>query len=206
MSDDLYSSLTRRVEEAFERYDSYFPILHYAVYVPLQGLLDAAAGSISCKSGCSFCCSRLVVTSRVEGLALADYIFGYSSLDPDRVSAAVSTHAGALRSFMDGLTEEKDRNEIWFTKNIPCPFLENALCTVYEARPLSCRTYHSLDDPGKCKEPLRTVGQEKMLTDAEALFQMVLYRVAAKVDERLAMTGLFSLIMDEIIKSDMLKK
>ncbi len=206
MAEDLYTTLNRRLDEAFERNDSYYPILRHAVYAPLQGILDAAAPSVSCKSGCDRCCSRLVVTTRIEGLALADYLYGYSHRDIEKTEKDISLHAEKLRNFMESLSADSPKNETWFSYNIPCPFLEDSICSVYDARPLSCRTYHSLDDPVKCAEPLRKVGQEKMLIDAEALFQMFVYRAASRVDERLAMTGLFSIIMDDIIKSDMLKK
>jgi Fe-S-cluster containining protein len=35
--------------------------------------------------------------------------------------------------------------------NIPCPLLRNSRCSVYSARPLACRLYHSLD-VSSCKK------------------------------------------------------
>ena len=39
----------------------------------------------------------------------------------------------------------------YFNKNWDCPFLINDSCTIYNVRPFSCRTMHTLDDPKYCE-------------------------------------------------------
>lgn len=43
---------------------------------------------------------------------------------------------------------------------LPCPFLENDRCMVYEARPLVCRTYVVESNPQECAtNPFRNVSE-----------------------------------------------
>jgi len=39
----------------------------------------------------------------------------------------------------------------YFNKNWDCPFLINDSCSIYNTRPFSCRTMHTLDDPKYCE-------------------------------------------------------
>ena len=42
----------------------------------------------------------------------------------------------------------------------PCPFLStNGTCSIYQQRPLFCRTYHSLSDPKLCATPSAVIYQ-----------------------------------------------
>jgi Fe-S-cluster containining protein len=206
MAENLFEMLTGRIDEAFEKYDSFFPIVSHAAYLPLEGILADTAKDISCSRGCSYCCSRIVVCSRIEGLALSDYLYGYSGLDAERLSAAVAEHAVSIADFIDRRSAENDHTAIWFNKNNPCPFLDNNICSVYPARPLSCRTYHSTDDPQGCRQAVRSVGQVQLLLDAEALYQFVLFKIAQRVDSSLAVNGVLTIIIRDILESGAIKK
>jgi len=206
MPGDLFSMLEKRIEEAFEKYDSYFPLLHYALYAPLQGILNDAQGSISCFKGCSHCCSRIVVASRAEALALIDYIYPFTDFDRDVINRRIAEHAALLREFLDERSAGGDENAVWFEKNIPCPFLGNDICTVYEGRPLSCRIYHSLEDPEHCKRPVRNVAELPLLTDAEKLFRILVQKIAGKVDPSIEVNGVLTIMMDEFISGGAFKK
>lgn len=206
MTGDLFSMFEKRIDEAFELYDSYFPLLHYALYAPLQGILAEAGGKISCFKGCSRCCSRIVVASRVEALALIDYIYAFTDFDRDETNRRVGEHAALLRGFLDDRSGGDDENAVWFEKNIPCPFLRDEICSVYEGRPLSCRLYHSLDDPERCARPVRDVAELPLLTDAEKLFRILVQKVAGRIDASLEVNGVLTIMMDEFIASGAFKK
>lgn len=206
MTGDLHTLLMSRIDEAFERFDSYYPILAHTVYAPLEGLLREAAPRVRCGKGCDFCCSRIVVASRIEALGLIDYMLGYASRSVDDLRALVSPHAAALKQFLNERAEADDRDATWFSRGTPCPFLVDGACSVYEARPLSCRAYHSTDEPEKCREAVRTVGQVQMLKDAEALFQVIVSRVAGRVDPVLATDGLLTIMLDDALQEDNFKK
>jgi Fe-S-cluster containining protein len=56
------------------------------------------------------------------------------------------------------------------TIGMPCPFLVDDSCSVYEHRPLFCRLRHSLsEDPDECAVDSRTGGQVPTYA-AEAMF------------------------------------
>ncbi len=206
MSDDLYTLLMNRIDEAFARHDSYYPILAHTIYAPLEGLLREAGPKTTCGKGCDACCSRIVVCSRIEALGMLDYLLGFTERTIEDLRKLIGPHASQLRNFLNEREESGDRDAIWFAQNVPCPFLAGGACSVYEARPLSCRTYHSTDEPFKCREAVRTVGQVQMLTDAEALFQVIVSRVAGRVDPVLAAQGLLTLMLDDALAEDNFKR
>lgn len=201
MEDNIYITLVKRIDEGFERFESYYPLLKHVIYVPLEGILKSTNNQIACKKGCSHCCSRIVVTTRVEVLALIDYILAFTDFDTHAIKEKVGIHSRMLADFLNARSQGKDENAIWFGRDIPCPFLTDGVCSVYEARPLSCRIYHSTDQAEKCKANVRDVGQLRMLEDAEALFKMVTFMIAEKVGKSLGVSGVLTIIMNDLFES-----
>jgi Fe-S-cluster containining protein len=66
----------------------------------------------------------------------------FTSEGKARVYAEVRANSAAL-----GKLGEGER----VTRNVKCPFLNEGLCTVYEARPQSCRNYHATSADG-CRQ------------------------------------------------------
>lgn len=90
---------------------------------------------IECEKGCHYCCHLRVSTDGATILALAEHI---------RLTRNPKEGA-ALIAKLDAFDEESkkiDPANIAFTPRL-CPLNEDGLCTVYEARPLSCRAWHS---------------------------------------------------------------
>lgn len=96
---------------------------------PIESLQENASGffnkvidkypeQMKCKAGCSKCCYTDISIFRVESARISDW---FSSLDVD--------------------AQEKLKT-LWQTKNEPgaCTFLYNDQCSIYEARPVICRT------------------------------------------------------------------
>jgi Fe-S-cluster containining protein len=112
-----------------------------------------AGHSISCQKGCAACCRMLVPLSAPEAFALREHV---KQLPMDRQSSLLnrlndtkdrmkqaglwdrmSDVAEATKQVRD---EELDPiNQSYYALRIPCPFLENELCSIYEARPAACR-------------------------------------------------------------------
>src|SRR5215813_3948553 len=120
----------------------------------LEELRSREAGhSISCRMGCAACCRMLVPLSAPEAFALREYV---EQLPEDRRTHLLNRlsdrkdslkRAGlwdrlndvaeASRSVSD---EELDPiNRSYYALRIPCPYLENEMCSIYEARPSACR-------------------------------------------------------------------
>jgi len=113
----------------------------------------AAGQTISCRMGCAACCRMLVPLSAPEAFALREYVeqlptdrrthlLNRLSDTKDRVKRAglwdrLNDVAGASRPVPD---EELDPiNRSYYALRIPCPYLENEMCSIYEARPAACR-------------------------------------------------------------------
>jgi len=120
----------------------------------LEELRSRAAGhSISCRMGCAACCRMLVPLSPPEAFALRDYV---EQLPEDRQAAlrqkiAESKATLASHGLLDRLQDVADAttpipdeqldpiNRAYYALRHPCPFLDNEICSIYEARPAACR-------------------------------------------------------------------
>ncbi|MFI4986871.1 MAG: YkgJ family cysteine cluster protein [Alphaproteobacteria bacterium] len=91
------------------------------------------ARPIACRAGCSHCCHLSVQAAPAEVLRLAQHI-------RDRFSSA--ERASLLERLRQAAAMTKDAR---LAAASPCPLLKDARCTVYEARPLSCRGLESMD-------------------------------------------------------------
>ncbi len=109
--------------------------------------------TVSCRIGCAACCRMLVPLSAPEAFALRDYV---GELPEDRRIPLLNRISGTKdRLSREGLwgqlndiakaskpvlDEELDPiNRSYYELRIPCPYLENELCSIYEARPSACR-------------------------------------------------------------------
>jgi Fe-S-cluster containining protein len=112
-----------------------------------------AGRSISCRMGCAACCRMLVPLSPPEAFSLADYI---EQLPSDRrevlerklqvTKAALASHGllDRLQTVADAEHPIPDDqlepiNRAYYALRHACPFLENEMCSIYEARPAACR-------------------------------------------------------------------
>jgi Fe-S-cluster containining protein len=108
----------------------------------LESAFDAIAETApgrarwECSAGCSFCCHMPVHVSAIEAVILAEHV--RRSFDDDareRVIERLSATAAAIAQMNEN--EFKD-------SRTPCSLLaDDGRCTVYEARPLACRGFHS---------------------------------------------------------------
>jgi Fe-S-cluster containining protein len=108
---------------------------------------------ISCRMGCAACCRMLVPVSAPEALALKDLIECLPAERRQALSQRIDHVQERLEE--EGLLEElqviaeTDRqlsdeemepvNRAYYNLRIPCPFLENEVCSIYEYRPAACR-------------------------------------------------------------------
>jgi len=112
-----------------------------------------AGQTISCRKGCAACCRMLVPVSAPEAFALREYV---EQLPMDRRTPLLNrlsdTKERVTREGLwDRLTdvaeasrpvpdEELDPiNQSYYALRIPCPYLEDEMCSIYEARPAACR-------------------------------------------------------------------
>jgi hypothetical protein len=112
-----------------------------------EGLLASSADQPpACRAGCAHCCYQAVGITTPEALAIYDH------LRATRSPSAFEAIARRIRAADDdtrGMTSAER-----LSPNLPCPFLEEERCSIYEARPLSCRGANSLD-AAACERALR---------------------------------------------------
>jgi len=123
---------------------------------------------ISCRAGCGECCSQLVPIAPAEAVRLADVVEAMPegrgnavrkrfdhAVRRLRAAGLVDRNAApcqaALRaSPRAGKSLWEDASRRYFDARIPCPFLEEASCSVYPERPMVCREYNVSTPPSLC--------------------------------------------------------
>lgn len=93
--------------------------------------------NLACRAGCAYCCHTRVEVLPHEALFMACYI---RTMRTDAEQQQLLTLLQTRAAQTAGLSREAH-----FRARIPCAFLVNSRCTIYEARPTLCRTYHSMD-------------------------------------------------------------
>ncbi len=113
----------------------------------------AGPGELACRPGCFGCCVGLFAIGLPEALALRRAVAELPALPRAAVLAraarAVERSAATFPGDAAAGILDPERGEaaedVWFAavRDIPCPALElpSGRCTVYGARPTTCRTY-----------------------------------------------------------------
>lgn len=151
----IHAKRKRRLQMAAHVRDFYSDVDQHLATAP-------GREQVQCRKGCSACCSMMIVITLPEAYAL---VTRYPRVVERAVPALEADLAEVMRiaeelklpgkgqAFM---LEEDARGELcsrWWQLQRPCPFLApDSTCSVYEARPLPCRTYHVRTDPSLCAQ------------------------------------------------------
>lgn len=104
----------------------------------LAGARDAT--TLACKAGCFWCCYFSVDVRPVELFAIVEFMAkNLSESERARIKNEAATNSALLASLSD---DER------IQRNVKCPFLGDGRCTIYAARPQTCRNYHATDATG----------------------------------------------------------
>lgn len=96
--------------------------------------------SVGCKAGCAFCCRGVRVDATApEALTI---VRGFRETMPKEQVAVVVEHVKRHAAVVRSMTIEER-----YRARVPCSMLDQRTdrCLVHDARPMSCRTHHSLD-------------------------------------------------------------
>ncbi len=115
--------------------------------------VESAGKHLSCAKGCAACCRMLVPLSIPETLAVRAHVESLPAEQRERIVARFAQTKSLLSSH--GLWEQLSAlcepiqdsdegtletvNRRYYGIQVPCPFLEEELCTIYEHRPAACR-------------------------------------------------------------------
>jgi Fe-S-cluster containining protein len=128
-----------------------------------QEHFTARGKAISCRAGCGICCRQRVPLLKFEAHRLKKLIDDMP--EPRRSTVLARFQAAQKRIDEAGesvawetsgpfdIKEERIRGNNYFRLLIPCPFLENESCSIYEERPLRCREYLVTSPAENCGEP-----------------------------------------------------
>jgi len=105
---------------------------------------------LACKKGCAACCTQSVTLTSLEGEAILGFLRSrgrekwlhekLSGVTPGKGGPQITTNQFAEAC----LARQEIDGEVQGTWDFnPCIFLEDALCSVYEARPFGCRSFGS---------------------------------------------------------------
>lgn len=98
------------------------------------------AATLACKAGCHWCCHFTVDVRPVEVFRILDFIeTEFTPQQRERVRSEIDANSAALQHL-----DEMQRMQ----RNIKCPFLAAGRCTIYAARPQTCRNYHATSAAG----------------------------------------------------------
>lgn len=97
-------------------------------------------GTLACRSGCTWCCHFSVDVRAVEVFSILEFVERkLTPAEKARIYSEVRTNSAALQG-MDDMERMR--------RNVKCPFLSDGRCSIYEARPQTCRNYHATDVVG----------------------------------------------------------
>ncbi len=141
-----------------------------AAYARSQERLDARlhnapdASTLACKAGCSWCCHFTIDLRPVEVFRILDFV--KANLDEasrERIRAEIFANRR-----ITSLLDETARMQM----NIKCPFLVEGCCSIYEARPQTCRNYHATSAAG-CQRSF----EEPENLDIDPEFASLVYQI-----------------------------
>ena len=147
----------RRREQFCADYTAYKKIMISRGEQMLRDELTAAGQTISCQKGCTKCCALLVVASLQEAEAIVYYLYRHEDVLQHFLSAYRDWQKGlgpflsrmerldrmVAKSLYGHLTlQQMERFQAdvhaYTMCHLPCPFLFNSACSIYEVRPFTC--------------------------------------------------------------------
>jgi len=130
------------------------------IKVIVRNLTDRVAArgeTITCHKGCFYCCSQYIAGTLQEAEAIVYYLYNHETVlnsfvkkypkwraqvrEKETLFNKVSQTFNEL--FSSGRTEKNQQaymeaTILYLEQNIPCPFLNNDICSIYEVRPWPC--------------------------------------------------------------------
>lgn len=120
----------------------------------------------SCQKGCAACCRMLVPLSPPEAFSLREFLRSLPRDQQERIVARLAraksvllTHglwnqlvelAESSQSPEDDMLEPI--NQAYYALRMPCPFLEDDCCSIYDDRPAACRELLVTSPAEQCQD------------------------------------------------------
>ncbi len=115
---------------------------------------------ISCKKQCAYCCYQHVSIPLAHGIIIVDYIYSHDEIlnnflsvytqweeSAGNICREIDAQSNSAMQSHDLLALLYRANDplisLYYDKQIPCPFLINSVCSIYEVRPINCAGHYS---------------------------------------------------------------
>lgn len=100
----------------------------------------ADADTLACKAGCAWCCHFSVDVRPVEVFNIVEFMQAtFSTAEQQRLHTEIEANSRVL-----GPLDDMQRMQ----HTLKCPFLADGRCSIYAARPQTCRNYHATNAAG----------------------------------------------------------
>ncbi|MBK8768524.1 MAG: YkgJ family cysteine cluster protein [Burkholderiaceae bacterium] len=139
------------------------PLVHALTDMAVDATVQSLNEPVSCAAGCGACCRQLVPVSGTEARAIHALVH---AMPPARRDAMLVRFRDAIEHLRQaGLLErlrgfdrlsDTERSAMgldYFRARLPCPFLEDEMCSIHAERPVICREFLVTSDPRHCAEP-----------------------------------------------------
>lgn len=101
--------------------------------------------AVACGPGCSYCCHSQIHVLPIEALLILSFI--HECFTGKQILLLMARIEQRLQR-----TSGKSIGTLFSVKSeLPCIFLENGMCSIYQARPFICRAWNSMDS-SLCKK------------------------------------------------------
>lgn len=128
-----------------------------------------SGAAISCQKGCAACCRMMIPLAPPEAIALKTVVEALPSPQKEPLFERFQSVQRSLREA--GIEEELHRlalsdeqvtdeeleplNRAYYALRMPCPFLEDEVCSIYEQRPPACRELLVTSPAELCQDLIR---------------------------------------------------
>lgn len=137
----------------------------------LSDKVSARGETITCHKGCSYCCSQFIGVPLEEVEAIVYYLYNHETIFNSFIKSYPTWRVKVRENqavfdkifetfnalFSSGRTETNlqaydEASKSYLNLNIPCPFLDNDTCSIYEVRPYACASVVAVT-PGEWCSP-----------------------------------------------------
>ncbi len=127
-----------------------------------ENSVAVAGGKISCRKGCGACCRQTIPLAEIEAHQIAETVEAFPEPRRRAIKTRFETawqHFSEIGWFerLDNCTDfsHGEREKVildYFREGVPCPFLEDEICSIHQVRPLACREYLVTSPAENCAE------------------------------------------------------
>jgi Fe-S-cluster containining protein len=126
----------------------------FKAFMTFYDIIDSVCSYLkdyfSCIRGCSHCCYIKVDISKLEAELIKHTILSFTDSLKMNIINRIEPFVKDWSRFRQ--FNRSDDTRRYFQQQIPCAFLDDNRCMIYNVRPHTCRLYWVTTDPEECKK------------------------------------------------------